>query len=214
MNQVASKPKFRGTSHFYTFLASLIAGVILITFSEGLLNTSVNTIFSLSVTMLFGVSATYHLLYWTPQAEKRMRALDHSSIYLLIAGTYTSLVVTAVEWRLAVNVLIFVWSASIFGCMVEFFVPRIPPRLSAVIYVALGWTAIFVIQDFISNIGILSTFLIFLGGMFYTIGAAIYALKRPNPWPDTFGYHEVFHIFVIAGATFHYYVIMKMHLFN
>lgn len=213
INKVASKPKFRGTSHFYTFLASLIAGIPLIIFSESLLHRTTNIIFALSVTLLFGVSATYHLRDWKPKGDKLMRALDHSSIYFLIAGTYTSMVVSVVESNMAMNILIFVWLVTLLGILVEFFAPRIPPWLSSVIYVGIGWTSILVAKDFITNIGLGTTLLILTGGLFYTVGAVIYALKRPNPWPKTFGYHEVFHVCTIVGAGLHYYVIMKMYVF-
>lgn len=205
---VSVKPKLRGVSHQLAFFASIATGIVLVVSANGAAEAWVAAIFAASVTVLFGVSALYHRVQWSKTARARMRRLDHSSIYLLISGTYTPIMWLALDRQLAIRMLAIVWFASILGIILELAVPRAPKWLAAVIYVAIGWVAIFVVQDITLRLGLVAVSLIAAGGFLYTLGAVIYACKWPNPSPRVFGYHEIFHLLVIVGAYLHYAAIM------
>lgn len=164
-------------------------------------------VFAASVSLLLGTSALYHRVQWGAEGREFMRRCDHSSIYLLISGTYTPLMIAALDASLATTVLSIVWGASIIGIILELFVKRAPKWLKAGMYVALGWVAVTVTPQIYQTLGLTAVLLVGLGGVLYTLGAVVYALKKPNPNPAVFGYHEIFHMFVIAGALAHYAVV-------
>lgn len=201
------KPRWRGISHQIAFFVSIATGVLLIVSTSTLNEAVAAAIFAVSITILFGVSALYHRVQWSKVAREKMRRLDHSSIYLLISGTYTPVMWLTLDRTLATWILSAVWCASILGVILELAVPRAPKWLAAAIYVGIGWTAIFVVPEITAELGLLPVILIALGGLFYTVGALIYAFKRPDPAPAIFGYHEIFHLLVIAGAYLHYGVV-------
>jgi len=201
------KPRLRGVTHQYAFFISLVAGCALVWNSTGFKQTAINLVFALSVCLLFGISGLYHRIQWSPKGRQWMRRLDHSSIYLLISGTYTPLMVIALDQTTAYISLAIVWGASAVGIFVELCVPSTPKWLTALTYVAIGWVAVFFYGEIIAAIGGTAFMLILVGGIFYTIGAIVYTRKRPNPSPEVFGYHEIFHLLVIAGVVVHYFVI-------
>lgn len=212
---IPPKPLWRGVSHQYTFFLSLLAGGWIIARtvnkfevpSEHLISILSVVIFAASVSLLLGTSALYHRVQWGTEAREFMRRCDHSSIYILISGTYTPLMITALDTSTATTVLSIVWGASLVGIVLELFVKRAPKWLKAGMYVALGWVAVAVTPQISQTMGMTAVLLIGLGGVLYTLGALVYALKRPNPSPAVFGYHEIFHMFVIAGALTHYAVV-------
>lgn len=164
-------------------------------------------IYAITIIGLFGISAAYHRRDWSPASERLMRRLDHSMIFLAIAGTYTPIAIFGLSPGPRNLVLAMVWGGSIVGISARVFWSNAPYAVIAIPYVVVGWAAIFVIDDVWRELGVAAFTLMLIGGVLYTVGAVIYATRRPNPWPRTFGYHEIFHLFVIAGAATHYVVV-------
>jgi hemolysin III len=159
------------------------------------------------VSALFGVSALYHRVTWTTPARRRMRRLDHAMIFLLIAGTYTPVGLLVLEGPLATVVLAVVWGGAMAGIVLELVWTRAPRWLGGTVYLALGWVAVVATPQLFARMGVAGGLLIVAGGLVYSAGAAVYALRRPDPAPAVFGYHEVFHLLVIAGVTAHFLAI-------
>jgi hemolysin III len=203
----AVKPRLRGVSHQYAFFVSLGCGVALIFAASGGRARLAATIYALAVSALLGTSALYHRVTWRPQARRWMRRLDHSMIFVLIAGTYTPVALLALHGTLARIVLIVVWVGVGVGVLFKLVWIDAPKWLLAGVYVALGLVSLAVFGELPGAIGWLAVAGLALGGLLYTIGAVIYASGRPNPVPGVFGYHEVFHALVIAAASLHYAVI-------
>jgi hemolysin III len=164
-------------------------------------------IYGLSLSALLGTSAAYHRINWTPKARAWMRRLDHTMIFVLIAGTYTPFGMLKLGDRLGFIVLVSMWSAVGAGVVLKLVWLSAPKWLVAILYVATGWMSVWVAPEMIAATGVLCVTLIGIGGALYTVGALIYAMKRPNPIPGVFGYHEVFHALVIAAALVHYIAI-------
>jgi hemolysin III len=198
------KPRLRGVSHQWAFFVSLaLAPVLLVIAPDGKARLAAG-IYSLSVSGLLGTSALYHRHDWTHRARMWMRRLDHSMIFVLIAGTYTPFALLVLEGGVARAILIVVWAGALAGIVVNLFWTSAPKPVTAAIYIALGWVAVVAMDDMWREIGPVGVGLIIAGGLMYTAGAVIYALRRPNPIPDVFGYHEVFHALVIAAAATHF----------
>ena len=160
-----------------------------------------------TVTLLFGTSALYHRRSWSPQAHVLMKRLDHSMIFVFIAGTYTPIAVLTLPTGPMIGVLIAVWTGALIGVGLQTLWPAHPRWISAPCYIALGWVAVFVFPDILHNAGVAAFVLIAAGGVIYTIGGVVYALKRPNPYPGVFGFHEVFHLCTLVAAICHYIAI-------
>ncbi|MEQ8840846.1 MAG: hemolysin III family protein [Acidimicrobiales bacterium] len=198
------KPQLRGRSHEYAFVVALTLLPIMIVAAPGVGPRLVTALYATAIAGLFGISALYHRVDWSPRARGRMKRLDHSMIFVAIAGTYTPLAVFALSGRAARVVLAVVWLGAIAGIIVRNLFPDAPKPLAAAPYLAVGWVAVFVMFDMWRSLGVAGFTLVAVGGLLYTFGALIYAFRRPNPWPHTFGYHEIFHLLVIGGATLHY----------
>jgi hemolysin III len=202
------RPRFRGVSHQYAFFASLITGAVLILIAPTRKATTAAAIYAVSVSGLFGASALYHRITWRrPSARAWMRRLDHSMIFVLIAGTYTPFALLVLHGTLANVVLAIVWGGALGGVVLKLAWVDAPKWLMAAIYVALGWVGAATIPQMASRAGIGAVTLLAVGGVLYTAGAVIYALRRPDPSPKIFGYHEIFHMLVIAAAAVHYAAI-------
>jgi len=157
-------------------------------------------VYAISVSGLFGTSALYHRINWSPRARRWMRRLDHAMIFVLIAGTYTPFALLALDGSFSTIVLLGVWGGAIGGIVLQLVWIDAPKWLSAVVYIALGWFAIVAAPEFIAQVNPVALLLVALGGVLYTVGAVIYATRRPDPVPAVFGYHEVFHALTIAAA--------------
>jgi hemolysin III len=210
MNMVPSgplKPRLRGVLHEYGFFVSLFCGVALIlAASDGRARVAA-AIYAGAVSGLLGTSALYHRVTWRPRARRRMRRLDHSMIFVLIAGTYTPVALLALKGSLASTVLIVLWAGALGGVIFKLLWIDAPKWLFAAVYVALGLVTAAVFGELPSAIGWLGAGGLAAGGLLYVIGAVVYASGRPNPWPKVFGYHEVFHTLVLVAAAVQYAVI-------
>ena len=164
-------------------------------------------IYAASVSALFGVSALYHRVTWNGPARRRLRRLDHAMIFLLIAGTYTPVGLLVLNGTLATVVLAIVWGGAVAGTVLELAWTGAPRWLGGIVYLALGWVAVVAMPQLFAQLGLAGGLLIVAGGLAYSVGAAVYALRRPDPVPAVFGYHEVFHLLVIAGVAAHFLAI-------
>ena len=201
----AVKPKLRGVTHEWAFFLSLGFGAALIILAEGAEATLAVAIYAVSLSALFGTSALYHRVDWTrPNARRWMRRLDHSMIFFLIAGTYTPFALLVLNGTLSTAILVVVWAGAVAGAIVEMVWIDHPKWASALIYLALGWVAVATFPELWSALGVAGSLLVVAGGLLYTAGAVIYAVQRPNPNPAIFGYHEIFHLLVIAAAIAHF----------
>lgn len=204
------KPRLRGVSHKYAFYASLLLGVGLLVWAQahGVRATIAVAVYAGSLSALFGVSALYHRVDWASlEARQRMRRLDHTMIFLLIAGTVTPFALLVMSGPFATALLIAVWAGALAGIAVEMIWTDSPKWLSATVYVAVGLIGAAGFPVIVAEAGIVAGILIAAGGALYCAGAVVYAVERPNPRPAVFGYHEVFHMFVIAAAAAHFAAI-------
>jgi hemolysin III len=208
VNMPLPKPRLRGVSHQWAFICSLFTGAALVVAAPAGEATVASAIYAASVAALFGTSALYHRVTWpTPNARRWMRRLDHSMIFVLIAGTYTPFALLVLEGTLATVILVVVWAGALGGIVLKLVWIDAPKAVVAVLYVMLGWVAVAAFPDLLDELGVTSTVLVVAGGVLYTAGAVVYALGRPNPAPTVFGYHEIFHALVIAAAALQYAVI-------
>jgi len=199
----ADKPLLRGWFHPFAALASLVATVVLLYRSVHDLPRFVSLlIFGLSMVLLFVVSSVYHIGNWSPKVRAALRAIDHSNIYILIAGTYTPLCVNVLSGWMRVFVLVLVWSVAAAGISTSWLSTKLPKWGTAAIYIAMGWIVVIPMPTLFERLPAAAMITLFLGGISYTLGGAIYAMKRPNPFPRFFGYHEIFHLLVVAGSVF------------
>jgi hemolysin III len=201
------KPKLRGVFHEYAFFVSLGCGVALILAASNGRARIAASIYAVAVSALLGTSALYHRVTWRPNARRWMRRLDHSMIFVLIAGTYTPVALLALKGSLASAILVVLWAGAIGGVVFKLLWIDGPKWLFASVYVALGLVSAAVFGELPKAIGWLGVAGLASGGLLYVIGAVVYASGRPNPWPKVFGYHEVFHTLVIAAAALQYAVI-------
>jgi hemolysin III len=198
------KPRLRGWLHLGAFPLALAAGIVLVALSPAGQPRIGSAIFATTASMLFGVSALFHLGHWGPRWYARLRRLDHSSIFLLIAGTYTPFALLLLNHRDAAILLGIVWVGALIGIAFRVLWLSAPRRAYLPLYIALGWVAVFWIGDFAQAAGAAVLTLIVVGGLFYSAGGVIYGIKRPNPLPRWFGFHEVFHSCTIVAFVVHY----------
>jgi hemolysin III len=203
----AVKPRMRGVLHECAFFVSLVSGAVLVAVAPTVGSSLVLAVYAFSVSALFGVSALFHRHTWTPVGRRRMRRVDHSTIYIAIAGSYTAVAGIALGGWARIAVLCIVWGGAIVGITLRQAWLDAPKWAIALPYVVVGWSAVVVIPQLVHALGGLGFGLLVAGGLAYSFGALVYARKRPNPMPGVFGYHEVFHACTIVGAVLHYVVI-------
>lgn len=187
------KPKLRGWLHLGTFPAALIAGLVLTALADSTRGRIACGIFALTACLLFGVSALYHRGTWSPRMDGVLRRLDHANIFLIIAGTYTPLTMLLLPGSKGRWLLWGIWGAAVAGILFRVFWVGAPRWLYTPCYIAMGWAAVFFLPDFMRAGGVAVLVLVVIGGLLYSAGGVIYGIKRPNPSPRWFGFHEVFH---------------------
>jgi len=203
----APKPRLRGVLHQYAFFGALAAAAALVSSARGGRATLAAVVYGASLAALFGVSALYHRVTWSERARRWMGRLDHAMIGLLIAGTFTPFGLLVLADTPAGAVLPVVWIGALAGIALHVLWIDAPKWLSAVVYVAVGWSGLLAFPHLVSRLGWTPAALLALGGALYSAGALVYVLRRPNPAPGVFGYHEIFHAFVVAAAVTHYAVV-------
>jgi len=204
---VRAKPLFRGVLHQIGFSVSLVLGTLLIVGSGGASEYVAASVFAGSVALCFGLSALYHRVNWRPRVRLWMRRADHAGVYILIAGTYTPVCLLALDgaWRFAV--LAVVWLAAAAAIILKFAWVGAPKWLAAVIGIALGWAGVALLPELATRLHPAAIVLLAAGGVAYTVGAVIYARRKPDPAPTVFGYHEIFHALTIVGVGCQYVAI-------
>lgn len=197
------KPTWRGWIHAGTFPVAIGAGILLIVLAEGTAAKWSSAVFMATSLLLFGNSALYHRFDWSPRTKVVLKRIDHANILLLIAGTYTPIAVLALPTDKAVLLLSLVWGGAILGILFRVFWIHAPRWLYVALYLVLGWAAVMYFFDlFAANAAMMV--LVVAGGLLYTAGAVVYALKRPNPWPGHFGFHEIFHVCTVLAFLCHW----------
>ena len=197
-------PRLRGVSHAYAFFVAVVAAVLLIVLTPGGAPRTAAAVYGIGLCALFGGSALYHRWRWNPRWRPILRRVDHSTIYLFIAASYTPVGMLVLSGTMQWIVLITVWSGALAGVTLSVAWINAPRFVCAICYVALGWVAVLAFPQMSSELPGIALALLGVGGLLYTIGAIIYAMGRPNPWPKVFGFHEIFHVFVILAAIAHF----------
>lgn len=200
-------PRLRGKTHLIAAPISLLIGTILIVSSDSSVTKVGVGIFTLSAVNLFGISALYHVGKWNGNVKQWLRRLDHSNIFVLIAGTYTPVALLLLSEEKRQILLILIWSAAVFGVLLSTLWITAPRFLSVAVYLAMGWASLAYLRDILATGGVLVLTFIALGGISYSVGAVVYAKKSPNPSLSWFGFHELFHAFTILGFLFHFTAI-------
>jgi hemolysin III len=207
-HRILDKPRLRGVSHQWAFFVSVATGIALVLAAPPGKPRLAALVYALAVPALFGTSALYHRVTWPSAAARRwMRRLDHSMIFVLIAGTYTPFALLVLHGTLATVILVVVWAGAAGGIVLKLLWLDAPKPVVAGVYVLLGWVGVATVPGLLGELGVVGTALVAAGGLLYTVGAVIYALRRPNPVPGVFGYHEVFHALVIVAAALQYAVV-------
>ncbi|MDQ0937616.1 hemolysin III [Streptomyces turgidiscabies] len=202
------KPAMRGWLHAGMFPLALAGGIALVALANSASIAVACSVYAASSLLLFGTSAVYHRGDWGPRGEAVLRRLDHANIFLIIAGTYTPLSVLLLSARQQAVFLLLVWAGAAAGIAFRVWWITAPRWLYTLCYIALGWAAVFNLPDFERSGGTAVVVLVITGGLLYTAGAVVYGLKRPDPFPRWFGFHEVFHALTIAAFTAHYTAIL------
>jgi hemolysin III len=203
----ALKPRLRGVSHLIAFGVSLLSGPLLIVVAPTLSARVAVAVYGLSLSALFGVSALYHRPTWSAAARGWLRRLDHAAIFVAIAGTYTAVAGLALPAEVSQPLLVVVWCGALVGALLQLVRGHATRWLAAGPYLVLGWTAVAVLPQLVARLDGAAFGLLIGGAVLYTLGAVIYARRRPDPRPAIFGYHEVFHVLVIAAAAAHYVAV-------
>lgn len=197
------KPTWRGWIHAGIFPLAIAAGIVLIVFAQGAAAKWAAAVFMVSSLLLFGMSALYHRFQWGPKVKKTLKRIDHANIMLLIAGTYTPISVLALPPEKGLLLLCLVWGGAILGILFRVFWVGAPRWLYVALYLLLGWAAVMYIVDLVLA-SVAMMVLVVVGGLLYTAGAIVYALKRPNPVPGHFGFHEIFHVATVLAFMCHW----------
>jgi hemolysin III len=203
------KPRLRGMLHLVAFPVSLVTGtILLLAVADDAAERWGCLVYAVATATLFGVSALYHRGDWSPSTRALLRRLDHSNIFLMIAGTYTPLCIALLDGTTRTVVLAVVWVGALAGIVFRVAWLSAPAWLYTPFYVALGWVAVGVLPALAREGGVAIVILIAVGGVAYSIGGLVYALRRPDPAPATFGYHEIFHTATLVGFVAHYIAVV------
>jgi hemolysin III len=208
---VLTRPVMRGRLHLWSFFVAIAAGATMVSLAASTVSARAavgTSVYAATVLGLFGVSALYHRRLWIDARSRAlMKRLDHSMIFLFIAGTYTPFALLALPRVTGAIVLAVVWGGALAGVALKLAWPHAPRWLSVSVYIALGWVAVFVLPDLLAALGAATMVLLLAGGVFYTVGAVCYAARWPDPWPRVWGHHEFFHAATVVAAVCHHVAI-------
>jgi hemolysin III len=197
-------PRLRGVTHAVAFWLALAAAAVLVAIAPDASARTAAIIYGAGLCALFGGSSLYHRWRWDPRWRPLLRRVDHSTIFVFIAASYTPVALLVLEGSLQVTILVIAWAGALAGVAFSLVWIEAPRWLVAATYLGLGWISVIALPELVDRLPAPPLILIGAGGLLYTTGAVIYALKRPNPWPRVFGFHEIFHAFVIAAAVVHF----------
>jgi hemolysin III len=201
------KPTWRGWIHTGVLPITIAAGIVLVVLADGIPAKIASAVFFASSVLLFGTSALYHRFNWGPKAKITLKRIDHSNIFLLIAGSYTPISWLALPQDKALILMIAIWSTALLGIGFRVFWIGAPRWLYVIIYLAMGWAAVVFMVDLYTANNVMMI-LIIVGGLFYSLGAVVYALKKPNPFPGHFGFHEIFHTATVLAFLCHWVAVL------
>jgi len=201
------KPRLRGVFHQWGFVVAIPLGVWLVLSADGTRARVGAAVFASSVVLMLGASALYHRPNWSPRRRVWLRRLDHAGIYCLIAGSYTPVGLLVLHGAWQTVVLAIVWSGCALAIFIRLFWIGAPKWVSATVGIALGWVGIVAMPEIYFNLGLACVLLILAGGLLYSLGAVIYATRRPDPYPAVFGYHEIFHLMIVVAVALQYSAI-------
>ena len=204
------RPSWRGHIHRYAFVCFVPAFVVLVLLADTARQGFAVLVYALGVESMFGVSGLYHSGRLGPVWQRRLKRVDHSTILLAVAGSYTGVCSLALIGAPEVIVLTFVWVGAAVGIVVRMCWLHAPRWLVAAVYLVVGWSALVQIVPLFRALHAGDTALVMTGGGLYSLGALVYSAKRPNPWPQHFGFHEVFHALVVAAAVLHYVLVARL----
>jgi hemolysin III len=204
------KPRGRGVSHHIAAFAFPVLALVLVVVAPTAAARGAALVYCVGVTLMYATSACYHRGQWTPSTKQRLRRLDHAMILVGIAATYTPIAVVGLDTRSARILLGIVWPLALVGIAVQLFWLHAPRGLVAGLYVVIGWTALAFVPVLWHQLGVITFALIVGGGLVYSLGAGVYATRRPDPRPEVFGFHEVFHALVIGAGLLFYISIARV----
>ncbi len=202
------RPRWRGHVHTWAFAAAVPAALILLLLSDTAIERVGLAVYGVSLAAVFGVSAAYHRLAETERAQTIMRRADHATVFVKIAGTYTPVCLIALPRNWGIPLLIAVWSIAFFGVAIKVFAPTKYLPWASPLYLAMGWVAVAGLPVIARNLSATALTLLIFGGVVYTVGAILFWLRRPDPLPAVFGYHEVWHVLTVVAAVAHFGMIV------
>jgi hemolysin III len=203
-------PRLRGVSHRYAFYVAIVAGLALVAHANSRLAAVTTAIYGVLLAGMFGVSATLHRSHWGPRAFGWLRRADHAMIFAFIAGTYTPLSLVGVGGAVGTKLVVLAWAAAGLGIVRALLWPHAPRIVTSLLYVAVGWVVVAYLPAVHDALDPIAFRAVMAGGVAYTTGAVVYALRRPDPWPNVFGFHEVFHVLIIIGSACHFAAIARV----
>jgi hemolysin III len=204
------KPRWRGVSHEIAAFVFPVLGLVLLGVADSASVRWSVVVYTVGVTLMYATSASYHRGHWTDATRVRLRRLDHAMIMVAIAATYTPVSVAALDARTARILLGVVWSLAAIGVVLQMFWLNAPRWIVAALYIAIGWTAVGFGPTLWRHLGVVSFLLLVAGGIVYSLGAVVYATRRPDPAPAVFGFHEIFHVLVIVAGLVFYAAILRV----
>ncbi|MDV8006292.1 PAQR family membrane homeostasis protein TrhA [Rhodococcus sp. IEGM 1318] len=211
LDELPVKPRMRGWIHLWALGVSVVAGVVLVSVAGAQVGAKAawaTAIYSITICGLFGISATYHRIQWqTVKGRTWMKRADHSMIFLFIAGSYTPFAMLGLPTDTGKIILAIVWAGALAGVALKMLWPTAPKWVGVPLYLLLGWAIVPVVGELTHQVGVAPMVLLLVGGIFYSVGAILYATKWPNPWPTTFGHHEFFHAATVVAAICHYIAV-------
>ncbi len=203
----SAKPRWRGRIHQVAFFVSIPAAIALVALAESWVARFATSVYALSLMSVFGASAAYHRGEWSPKALRRMKRLDHSMIFVLIAGSYTPIALLMLHGPWSIVILSAVWAGAVAGITLKLIRIDGFSVLTAALYMVMGWLALIALPQLVHEMPTPALVLTVAGGLLYTAGAIIFAIRRPDPAPTVFGYHEIWHAFMVAAASCHFAMV-------